>query len=189
MIIGDALFIRGHLSAYLQKEKDELRNYVDRAIRDNPSLDEAALVKLITERGAVATLAVDFSAPTKDVRPIKTSVNDYGRHIEIDGVRATKTFSFTGEPILFQLQPNSFTSVIPHGRVSGQSIMIGWEGRNDAEAIKRALGDQEKMLAEYIERQRADIEAHNAGLEQRVAREVKTRLEHIGSVNRLKDII
>lgn len=189
MIVGEPLFVKGSLSSYLQRESEGLRPFVERIMRDNEGLEEEALVDLIVTNGSVAPLSIDFASPAKEVKPIKLTLEDYGRRVQIEGVRATKTYPYTGEQILFQLRPNRFTSVIPYGIVSRGTVTIGVEARNDADAIKSQIEQQEKMITEYAEWQKGDIENHNAGLRAKAVAEVRARRKHLEGLDRLKDLI
>jgi hypothetical protein len=190
MYIGNPLFVNGHLSDYLQGQERALAPYVDKILAGQGAVaDDAALIAGIVEKAAIAPLAVAFEKVEKDVQPAKVRVRDYGRDIEIDGVRATYTFPFTGEPELFRLQPNTFTSVIPYGTVDRGTITLGIEGRNDPESIKREIKNQEELLRSYVDWQRKQIEDHNNALRPRVEQLVAARRKHLEGVARLKDMI
>ncbi|PPC99397.1 MAG: hypothetical protein CTY31_10640 [Hyphomicrobium sp.] len=190
MVIGEALFVKGSLSSYFDQQVAALRPFVEKFLGSHAGeSDETKIVQAILAEARVEPLKVDFSAASKDVQSAKVRIRDFGRDIEIDGVRATRTYPFTGDAGLFRLQPNTWTSVVPYGLVTGNRITIGIEDRNDPPSLKGHLDSQEELLRKYIDWQSANIEEHNRSLKPKIESLVAARLKHLDGVAKLKDMI
>lgn len=189
MIVGNPLFVRGSLSSYLSHQDDALRPFVEKFLSSHSDRQDDALVQAILGEARIEPLTVSFDQVTKDAKSAKISMRDYGRDIEFDGVCVTRSYPFTGEPDLFELRPNTFTSVIPYGVVERHTVTIGLEDRNDPPTLKAELDRQEQLLKEYVDWQRPTIDAHNAALKQKIERLVADRRKHLEDVENLKDLI
>jgi hypothetical protein len=190
MYVGEALFIRGDLDAALRHQISTLKSFVDgRYDGLRGQFDDDSIIATLAKEAAIAPLEVDFDNPLKDVQAARVRVHDWGREIEIDGVRATRSYPFSGDAGLFDLKPNQYWSMLPRGYVSGRSIVVGIEGRNDPEMLKRELEQQEKLLRDYVASQKAQIEAHNRELTLHIAEHVARRRQHLDSVSALKDLL
>lgn len=190
MHIGEPLFIGGELSSYFAQNIAGLKPFIDEFIAQSPGeKDEEKLIAEIAVQAAIEPLSIDFDSVTKDVQSARVSVRDFGRDIEIDGVRATRTFPFSGDGGLFQLRPNRWSSVLPYGIVSRHRITIGLEDRNDPATLKSYLDGQQNMLHEYVSWQHENIEEHNRSLPLKIEALVEARLKHLRGVEHLKDLI
>ena len=176
MYVGEALFCRGHLSAYLDQERNALRDAVNKHVDlSDPDVDAGTLCKEIVAEVRIAPLRLHFDQVQKHIVPARVTIYDFGREIEIDGVRATRVYPFEGEQGLFQARPGIWTSVVPYGIISHSSVTIGVEGRNDRDMLKRELDQQEKLLQDYVGWICADIQAHNDTVAPRVAQFITAR--------------
>jgi prepilin-type processing-associated H-X9-DG protein len=190
MLLGNALFVDGHLSDYLHAQNAALAPYVENIMASQGNdASESELVSTVLEQAAVVPLSVAFDKVTKDVQPAKIRMNDYGRDIEIDGVSATRTYPFTGESEFFRLRPNTFTSVIPYGVISRGSITIGVQGANEPDRLKTEMQRQEGLLRQYVDWQCGQVEEHNRALRPQVERLVGARRKHLEGVAKLKDLL
>ncbi|WP_378946648.1 hypothetical protein [Mesorhizobium sp. ANAO-SY3R2] len=151
---------------------------------------DAEIVQLLLPGACVEPLEIDFDRAEKNVREVRVTVNDaFHGQVQIDGVRATRSFPFRGDRMLFTLRPNQWSSAIPYAEVGQASITIGIEGRNNAETIKQELDRQQKILGEYTEWSTTLINQHNARLEGLLAAAVARRREHLASLEDLKSRI
>jgi hypothetical protein len=190
MHIGDPLFARGSLSSYFEQNVAALRPFVEKYLSANsPGDDEEKFIAAIAAQACIQPLTIDFANPSKDVESVRVRVRDWGREFEIDGVRATRTFSFSGDSGLFQLRPNRWTSVIPYGVVSHGRLTIGIEDRNDPASLKSYLDDQQNMLRDYTMWQEENIREHNSALEPKIRGLVGARIKHLRDVQDLRDLI
>lgn len=160
--IGTPLFADASLSQFLRQQIEALRPHVEKRMGPDSlaSGDEELVVHILVE-ARVDPLVIDFDRPAKSVSPKRISVRDYDRVIEIDGVRATRTYAYVGDPQLFRYSPSTWSGSVPRGNVVGNSIVVGVEGRNDAEELRATIQKQEELLKEHADWQHSDIDAHN----------------------------
>jgi hypothetical protein len=191
VIIGEALFRTNDLDSYLRAQVGAVDNHVrDHVTKADLAKTDAEIAQALLPGARVEKLQVDFEHPQKDVREARVQVHDvFDGRVTIDGVRATRSFAFTGDPGLFQLRTNPWSTSLPHGEVRGGRITIGMEGRNDAETLKREIDREEKTLREYVERSGAQIDAHNAQLEGLLTAAIARRRQTLAGIDALKDQI
>jgi hypothetical protein len=190
VIIGDILFFRGDLDGYLRGEvefiEEHVRHHVGRGDLDS---SDAEIVAGLSPRAIVAPLIVDFDNPQKKVSEVRVTVRDFGEDIKINGVRAERSFAFTGDAGLFELRTNPFATVFPHGVVSGGRVTIGMEGRNDPEMLKAEIDRTERSLREYVGWSRAQVDAHNQTLKGLLTEAVARRRKTLAGLDDLKNRI
>jgi hypothetical protein len=109
---------------------------------------------------------VDFAAAKARVQEIQVEVHDrFGFErgpIRVAGLRATKEIPFRGDRDLWHLRTNPFNLNPPRGEVRGQQLVIGIEvPAQQADEAKRYIDEAIAALPEYLDRQKAQIEAHN----------------------------
>jgi hypothetical protein len=190
LIIGEILFFRGNLDDYLRGEVETIDEYVrQHASRGDLDRSDAAIAAGLLPRALVAPLVVDFDNPQKRVSEVRVTVRDFGEDVEINGVRAERSFAFTGDAGLFELRTNPFTTVFPHGIVSGGRVTIGMEGRNDADMLKAEIDRTERLLREYVGRSRVQVDTHNRALEGLLAEAVARRRTTLAGLDDLKNRI
>ncbi|ESY35299.1 hypothetical protein X747_28770 [Mesorhizobium sp. LNJC384A00] len=191
MIIGDALFRNNDLDNYLRAQVGAVDEHVRNTVsKTDLGKTDSEIAQQHLPGARVEPLQVDFENPQKDVSEARVSVHDvFDGAVTIDGVRATRSFAFTGDPALFSLKTNPYSSVLPHGLVRGNRIVIGMEGRNDVETLKREIDSQEKTLREYVGRSKAQVDAHNAKLEALLVEAIARRRKSLVDIDALKDRI
>lgn len=191
MIIGDALFRNNDLDGYLRAQVGAIEEHVRGTVsKADLGMTDAEIAQQHLPGARVEPLQVDFENPQKDVSEARVRVRHvFDGEVTIDGVRATRSFAFTGDQGLFLLRTNPYSSVLPYGLVRGGRIVIGMEGRNDAETLKREIDRQEKILREYVGYSRAQVDAHNAKLEALLIEAIARRRQTLGSIDALKDRI
>lgn len=191
MYVGEALFREMDLDDYLRNQIAAIDPFVaERLARSGIVADEEKFVSGLVHEGKVEPLAINFDAPVKNVEEAKVEVQGHGRRmVEIDGVRATRAYPFTGMADLFRMRPNPFSSMLPYGYVNGDHIVIGIEGRRDADAIKRELDQIEKTMRDYVGAQRQQIERHNAGLDKAIRESLARRRKRLSEIEDMKDKI
>ena len=186
--VGNALFCRRHLSDWFQHNTASLRDATNKHVdSESPDISDEALVQRILEEASFAPLSINFDGVQKKVSPARVSMRDFDREIEIDGVRAIRTYPFQGEKDLFETQPSTWTTVQPYGAVSAGTLTIGIEGPNDPEHLKRELDGMEKSLRDHVGWINKDIEQYNATLAPKIVNHVNTRRAYLASIAQLKD--
>ncbi|MGX5806039.1 hypothetical protein ACWGS9_33240 [Bradyrhizobium sp. Arg314] len=188
MIIGEALFRKNGLDNYLRAQVGAVEEHVRKNVtKVDLSKTDAEITRQHLPNARVEPLQVDFENPQKDVSEARVRVHDgFDGAVIIDGVRATRSFAFTGEPALFSLKTNPYSSVLPYGLITGGRIVIGMEGRNDAETLKRDIDRQEQILREYVGYSKAQVDAHNAQLETLLTEAIARRRKALDAIDALK---
>ena len=138
----------------------------------------------------VEPLVVDFENPQKDVREARVQVRDFfDGMVMIDGVRAARSFAFSGDPDLFRLRTNPWSTALPYGEVRGSRVTIGMEGRNDPDMLKQEIERQERILREYVGYSKAQVDKHNADLERLLIEAVARRRQTLIALDALREQI
>lgn len=189
MTIGKAMFWDRELSDYLRHSLSRIPAFVENRYQGpREDVTDEQFAKGIAAELKVVPLDVDFDNPVKDVKSARIRVRDFGREIETDGVRATISFPFSGIGDLFWLKPNSYSTVLPHGEVSGGRVTVGFHGPNVPETVKAEVERQISLLRQYLDNQRHQIEAHNQSLWQQVLPYIQQRKLALEGLDQLKSI-
>ncbi|MDX0413887.1 hypothetical protein GOC69_24070 [Sinorhizobium medicae] len=189
MIIGDVLFWKNQLSNYLQAQVNAVEAHVHKHMTaaDLDQSDDEIAARML-EAAIVGSLSIDFDNPEREVKERRVTVRDhFSGNVTIDGVRVTKSFAFTGHAELFYLRPSTFDSGPPHGTVQAGRIILGYEGRNDPDGIKRSIAEQENQLKQYATWSKAEVEAHEARLPGLLKNAVERRRKSLQELNKLSD--
>ncbi|MBY3367569.1 MULTISPECIES: hypothetical protein [Rhizobium] len=189
MIIGDILFWKNSLGDYLRKQGAAIEGHVREHMTaaDLERSDDEIVAGMLAD-AIVGSLSVDFENPERSVNEQRVTVRDhFSGNVTIDGVRVTKSFAFAGDPKLFNLRPSTFDSGPPHGVVGSSRIILGYEGRNDPEAIKSSIADQEAQLKIYLDWSKAEVDAHDAKLPGLLKAAVERRRKALLDLNKLSD--
>src|SRR5216684_5829997 len=139
-VLGDLLFHRRDGVAL----DDALRHRGEQGVRDAidglPDTAFAAqtddvLAQTVATKLSIEPLKVSFDQGQADVNEITLEVRDvFGDLARVKGLRATKTFQFSGDTHLWALRPNPYDMNPPHGEVVGQTLILGMDVReHDAE--------------------------------------------------------
>lgn len=191
MLVGGPLFLNADLDSYLRAQvaaiDEHVRTHVSTLHLEKTDIE---IAEGLLPGACVAPLIVDFDHPQKDVREARTQINDafHGR-ISIDGVRATRTFAFTGDSHLFHARTNPWSTTVPHGEIRGGSITIGVEGRNDPDTLRGELDRQEHLLRDCIENSRKQIERHNNDLKSLLTDAIARRRKTLEDIESLRNKI
>lgn len=191
MIIGNALFLDRDLDSYLRAQVGAVDNHVRQHVSKADLVNtDAEIAQRLLPAARVEPLQVDFDNPQKDVSETRVQVRDhFSGTVVIDGVRATRSFAFTGDPGLFRLRTNPYSSVLPHGEIRNGRVVIGMEYRNDPETLKREIDSQERILREYVGYSKTQVDTHNHQLEALLTAAVARRRQTLAGVDALKDLI
>lgn len=188
MLIGEPLFRQGDLGEYLRQQVAAIEPYVSKNVTSSDlERSDVEIAEALLREAKIDPLVIDFDNPSRNVEEARVRVHDmFDGVVEIDGVRATKAFRFTGESDLFRFRPNRWSNS-PHGVIRNGQVVIGIEGRNDADAIKGEIDRQESSLREHAENSSAQVAEHNAALEQQLIEAVARRRDRLGGIEKLRD--
>ena len=190
MIIGEALFRKADLSAYLRQQVDAIGPHVRHNVNsgDLAKTDEELAAAMLPQ-ALVAPIVIDFNNPTKDVVEAQVTVNDlFSGRVQVSGVRVTKSFTFEGDRRLLDMRPSGWSNS-PRATVGGNRIILGYEGRNEPQTIKDELEREESSLREYVATSTRDIEAHNAKLPAMLKEAVAARRKQLIDIDNLKNAL
>ncbi|CCV13101.1 hypothetical protein MESS4_520013 [Mesorhizobium sp. STM 4661] len=93
MWIGSELFQNGDLSTTLHHQLRGLRQRVEAQFRPGLGISDEQLASEIAAQARFQPLMVDFDSLKKDVASERLTIRDYGREIEVDGVRVLRRSS------------------------------------------------------------------------------------------------
>lgn len=193
-VLGDLLFYRSDmvgLGDVLRHQVDQLGTKVN-ALPDKVFAEKTddELAEQIAAEQAIAPLVPDFGAATAKVQETEVEIHDrfgFDRGpIRVAGLEATKTIPFTGDPDLWRLHPNSWSSNPPRGEVRRDKLVIGitvpaQEANQAAQYIDQTIAE----LPDYIARQKVLIDQHNASLAAHAMPWIKQRRQRLGAASDL----
>lgn len=183
-VLGDLLFYRRDqvdLDHVLRHQVDLLRQKVD-ALSDKlfseKSDDEIAAQ--VAREAAVEPLQVDFASAVASVREVEVEVRDRFRYdrdvVRLPGLEATKAIPFKGDKELWHLKTNPWGMNPPRGVIRSGTIVIGISvPAQEPDAAAKYIEDTMSAIPEYLQRQKVQIDAHNAGLAGQAKQWVKVR--------------
>lgn len=183
-VLGDLLFYRRDqvdLDHVLRHQVELLRQKVD-ALSDTffaQKSDEEIAAHIATE-ATVEPLQVDFTNAVAAVREVQVERrDDFGfdrGSVRVPGLQATKTIRFKGDKALWHLRTNPFNMNPPHGEVRGDTVVVGISvPAHAADEAARYIDETLARMPEYLQRQKVQIDAHNAGLAGHAMQWVKVR--------------
>ncbi len=193
-VLGELLFYRRDqvgLDDVLRHQVDLLRGRVDE-LPDNlfaEKTDEEVAAHVVAKH-VIEPLKLDLATATASVEEVPVEVHDrwgYERGpVRVSGLRATKSIPFTGEEDLWRLRTNPFNVNPPRGDVRGRNLVIGIEvAAQQADEAAKYIEDTIAQLPEYLQRQTAQLEPHNAGLAGNAMQWIKMRRARLGTANDL----
>jgi hypothetical protein len=183
-VLGDLLFYRRDqvdLDHVLRHQVELLRQKVD-VLPDTffvQKTDEEIAAHIATE-ATVEPLQVDFANAIAAVREVQVERrDDFGfdrGSVRVPGLQATKTIRFKGDKALWHLRTNPFNMNPPHGDVRADTVVVGISvPAHAADEAARYIDETLAKIPEYLQRQKAQIDAHNSGLAGHAMQWVKVR--------------
>jgi hypothetical protein len=175
------LFYEGDLDATLRAHFAKVKDRVD-AIPENDLFreDETTLIELIQNDFAVVPLTLDEANISMTREETKVDVSgDRSRYFShgdgpyyIAGIRVCISVPYQGDPILWKLKPNHWSSVLPYGDVRTRQgerdgtleIAIEYPADMGPEEAKKRFDENMKDVRFYVDNQRGQVEAENAKL-------------------------
>jgi len=175
------LFHEGDLDATLRAHFAKVKDRVD-AIPENDLFreEETALIELVQNDLVVVPLTLDESNLSMTREETKVDVSgDRSRYFSqgggphyIAGIRICISVPFQGDPILWKLKPNHWSSVHPYGDVRSSrgegdgtlEIVIEYPADKGPDEAKKRFDENMKDVRFYVDNQRPQVEAENAKL-------------------------
>lgn len=196
------LFSEGDLDATLRAHQASIGAKVDAISRDqfmNARVDE--VVEHIVSENAVEPLVLHEDRAEMEQRETRIDVSRL-RHrnlfgdpgpIYVAGVLVSVSIPFTGDPSLWKLKPNHWSSVPPRAHVVADRghIKIDLEQPADEpqQRFKERLDEELKTIRFYVQSQKQQVESFNAGLPAHVRAMVNARRDRINKHEGLKDLL
>jgi hypothetical protein len=192
--LGDLLFYRRDqvgLDDFLRHQVDLLRGKVD-TLPDkffSEKSDDEIAAHLAKEH-AIQPLIVDFSAAKPNVQETQVEVRDqFGFNrgpIRVSGLLATKSIPFKGDPGLWHLRTNPYSTNAPLGEVRGNMLVIGISlPAQQTDEAARYIDQTIAQIPEYLRRQEAQIAQHNASVPAQAMQLIRGRRQRLGSASDL----
>jgi hypothetical protein len=181
------LFSDGDLSATLRNIQEAVKT----AVNDIPqeqllslTLDE--LVERIVERHQVAALELHVDRAELTTAEISISIDRFPdrwlfgqRPGTVAGQNVSYHVPFSGDPSLFRLRPNSYTSNPPEGTVRGKELVLSFQAREVGPHMKEAYEGQIQAVRRYVDNQRVMIEPHNKTVAAEAKRLLTERINRV----------
>lgn len=109
-------------------------------------------------------------------------IRDRSQPFYVAGFKTTIAIPFEGDPELFKVQPNQFSTVKPMGQIAGREIRFTYEQvQPDAEAIKNAYTKTLQQISSYLESQRTSANDFNSQLAGLVRQKVSERKQKVAA--------
>lgn len=175
------LFSEGDLDATLRAHFAKVKDRVD-TIPENDLFreDEAALIELVKNDFIVIPLTLDEANLSMTREETKVDVSgDRSRFFShgdgphyIAGIRVCISVPFQGDPLLWKLKPNHWSSALPYGEVQSRhgerngtlEITIEYPADKGPDEAKKRFDENMEDVRFYVDNQRSQIEAENAKL-------------------------
>lgn len=194
-----ALFHDGDLHGVLEGHLAQASVRVD-ALEKNQFLNAAddAIIESLADSLHVNSLEVDRQAMTQEMVETTVSRNDdfhRGRRISVPGFRIVVDLPFTGDTLLWKLQPSSFQSMWPRADIlSGEQdgiVRLTLEVPADtaAEQIKQHIEQQLRLIEFYVNAQRSQVDACNSQLPGKLRQAIASRRQRLQAQNNLAAVL
>lgn len=176
-----------HNTTLLREKVDELPD----KLFDEKSDDEIAAQLAVSE--AIAPLELDLASAAPHVRETQFEVSDdYGfsgrGRIRVNGLEATKSVPFFGDPKLWECVPNPFDLNPPRGKIEGNRVVIGITVREQQiDEAKRYIDSTLENIITNIGRQKAQVDAYNASIARAAMSWIQQRRSRRGRASELLD--
>lgn len=180
MSTSSMLFTGGDLTEHLRTRTASALRQVDDWNGDQllqiPAADVVAHVvsEYALDCPRLETDQAEQLPPGETVQTVRGMLS--GTNIRQRQTRLTVIVPFSGDPVVFQLTPTSFTLNPPRGTVLDGEIHLVWEGvEGQSEAIQRHFDEQITAIDKWLTSSRKSIDAFNAALRTQVAGRVEQR--------------
>jgi hypothetical protein len=186
-VLGDLLFHRRDgvdLDTKLRHQGDAgIRKLVEQLPEsDFTTASDDTLTARIVSEATIHPLQVSLDAGEPHVEAVTMRVRTmFGDQIQVKGLRATKSFPFTGDRTLWYLRTNSYDFNPPHGTIDQRNLVLGIEVQeHEGDQAAAHIENSIRVIKEWLQRQEAQIAAFNASLPARVLPLVQQRRGRLG---------
>ncbi|ATW50842.1 hypothetical protein [Streptomyces peucetius] len=173
-----SLFNHGHLRDHLHNQLGKITQVVDAW--------DAETLLTTPEADIIEDLTNDFriTMPTLnredvEIEPLKESygvVEHFGDSIKVRQNTITMLIPYTGDRVVFTLQPNTYTTPAPQGTVTDTEVTLVWSGQStDQDFVRRALDQKITELTKWLDWARGEINGYNQQIEQVIPQRVHAR--------------
>ena len=187
----ELLFRNSELSDFLRSQEDSIAERVKTISREefiekpNEQIIEGLLSDLAVEPLAIDKKGMTISEPTEATRPGE----NYGEPIDVGGMEITYFIPFTGLSQLWEMRPNSFSSMFPRAIIGENNVLITifMQHSTPVEEFEQEMKKTVENICFYLKNQRHDIDLFKKGLPELVNKAVITRRDHIDESLKLSD--
>lgn len=123
----------------------------------------------------------DYGESQVDVsRDFRRAIFDRSKPFFVSGTKTIIAVPFRGDAELFKVQPNTFTTTRPSGKIVGQEIhLLYTQAEPNSEAIKREYTKTVQEIRQYLDWQRPAAEELGHQLESLVRQRIMERKEKL----------
>lgn len=188
-VIGNILFYKGDLDAGLRHQFTLLPAAVDKVSEQtfNAKSDDE-IAELVLKDFRVEPLTLQIDQAEAKVEEGQVEIRDGFRYhlpngpVKVQGLKASKSIPFSGDPQLWKLKPNRYTLNPPYGEVRGNTLVVGITvPEAQANEAKQHIDSTLARIPDYLDAQRAQLEEYNARLPAEIARLVQQRRGRLGT--------
>lgn len=192
------LFADGDLSSTLKNQRARAVKNVEEIPQAqflNAAID--TVVEHIVSNYSIMPLELHEDLKTLDQQECQVEARSMFQSspILVPGIQATVAIPFTGNPSLWKLQPNTFTSMRPQGSVRdirdgrGELILVFRVGTEELSRIKEELDQQLRIIRQYLGWQSPQVQSGNRELEPAVRRAIEERRARLKQHSQLTDLL
>lgn len=192
------LFSKGDLDSALRNQEIACKQKIE-SIPQNQFLSTPIddVIDHIVSQVSVNPLCIYENSMEMTQEEIKFRKNDYGRNIEVPGVKITISLPYSGDKELWELRPNSWHSSFPYGNVRHPNqegigtveVTIEQSVSSDKDQIKRDFDEIINDIRFYIKNQLGQIEQFNNNIRAKVQQYVNFRRETLKKQNDIAEFL
>jgi hypothetical protein len=193
------LFQKSSISNVLDVQSAQCRQKVDAIAKDQflaTPVDD--LVEFVVAQMTVQPLVIYEDRMSRDQQEINIDVAGWpGRYTRGDGpclvagIRVVVALPYTGEEGLWDIRPNTFSSMFPFGSVRPAVVEMIFECPIDQslETIKRRLDENIRSIKQYLGWQEASIKDFNRNLPSSVRSAIEARRKRLEKHDQLAGLL
>jgi hypothetical protein len=192
------LFSNGDLGSALRNQEIACKQKVESIPQDqflSTPIDD--VIDHIVSQVSIDPLCIYEDSMEMTQEEIRVRKNDYGRNIEVPGVKITISLPYSGDKELWELRPNSRHATFPYGNVRHPNqegigtveITIEQSVSSDKETIKRDLDKILNDIMFYIDNQKGQIEQFNNNIRAKIQQYVNFRREILKKQNDIAEFL
>lgn len=186
--MADLLFYDNSFDEYLQGKHKSVWREVDGIPEENfAGMSDEEIAGYLIPRLEIDPLVLHEDLMTQTPREAKMTVEDYGRHIEVDAIEITLSIPYSGDIVLWSMKTNPYRTH-PRGTVfSPEANGIGHveipftiRSSSSPEQCKKHVDGILELLRYYLGIQKGSISGFNQGLRATIQEATRIRRERLG---------